>query len=166
MKDRNTSLILCIIGGLFGAHKFYEEDYLNGIIYLCTGGMFFIWWIRDIFIYATMKEEEYDPKEIAREKEDKKQIKKEKAMIEREKFKTERQEKIRSKTCPKCGGKNFHAFVEEVEVVSGKTKTRYTANLNPLRPFTLVNKKEKVVRKPITKSVSKFVCDDCGKIFS
>ena len=28
--------------------------------------------------------------------------------------------------------------------VPGRVKTRYTANLNPFRPFTLVNKKEKV----------------------
>lgn len=27
--------------------------------------------------------------------------------------------------------------------VPGRVKTRYTANLNPFRPFTLVNKKEK-----------------------
>ena len=37
--------------------------------------------------------------------------------------------------------------------------------MNPLKPFTLINKKEKVVRQPITRNVSKFVCDDCGNIF-
>lgn len=31
--------------------------------------------------------------------------------------------------------------------VPGRVKTRYTANLNPFRPFTLVNKKEKVVQQ-------------------
>ena len=67
--------------------------------------------------------------------------------------------------CPNCGSKRFHAFVEQEVVSEGKVKTSYSANLNPLKPFTLVNKKEKVVRQPITRNVSKFVCDDCGNIF-
>ena len=36
--------------------------------------------------------------------------------------------------CPKCKSAN-------VQIISGKTKT--TLNLNPLRPFTLVNHKPK-----------------------
>ena len=71
----------------------------------------------------------------------------------------------KNNACPRCGSKRFHAFVEEKEIISGKTKTRYTANLNPLKPFTFANKKEKVVRNPVTMQISKFVCDDCGKIF-
>lgn len=67
--------------------------------------------------------------------------------------------------CPNCGGKRFHAFVEQEVVSQGKVKTTYSANLNPLKPFTLVNKKEKVVRRPVTRNVSRFVCDDCGNIF-
>ena len=45
------------------------------------------------------------------------------------------------------------------------TKTRYTANLNPLKPFTLLNKKEKVVKKEQVVTESKFICNSCGKIF-
>ena len=78
-------------------------------------------------------------------------------------------EKINNKykrTCPRCKSDNVHAFVEEVQISEGKTKTRYAINLNPLRPFTLVNKKEKVIKKPRYKNVSRFLCDDCGKIFS
>lgn len=67
--------------------------------------------------------------------------------------------------CPSCGGTNYHAFVEERVIREGKVKTRTSLNLNPLKPFTVFNHKEKVVRKPITMQVSKFVCDDCGKIF-
>lgn len=67
--------------------------------------------------------------------------------------------------CPNCGSKRFHAFVEQEIISPGKVKTSYSANLNPLKPLTLVNKKEKVVRQPITKSVSRFVCDDCGNIW-
>lgn len=69
------------------------------------------------------------------------------------------------RTCPKCGSERIHAFVDTVQTSRGKTKTKYTANLNPLRPFTLVNKKEKIVSKPQYVSISKMQCDNCGKIF-
>lgn len=71
----------------------------------------------------------------------------------------------KSNSCPSCGSSRVHAFVEEVVIRDGKTKSKTTVNLNPLKPFTVFNHKEKVVRKPITKQVSKFVCDDCGNIF-
>lgn len=68
-------------------------------------------------------------------------------------------------SCPRCGGTNYHAFVEEVVICGGKTRAKTILNLNPLKPFTVFNHKEKVVRKPVTRQVSKFICDDCGKIF-
>lgn len=66
--------------------------------------------------------------------------------------------------CPKCGSENCSHYQEQ-KIVPGKTKTRYTVNLNPLKPFTLVNKKEKVVKKEQIVTESKFVCNVCGKIF-
>lgn len=52
------------------------------------------------------------------------------------------------KQCPYCHSSNFQYAGQEIYGARPeKTKTRYTANLNPLRPFTLVNKKEKVVKK-------------------
>lgn len=73
-------------------------------------------------------------------------------------------EKGRQK-CPNCGGVNYHAFVEEKVIRKGKTKTTVSLNLNPLKPFTVFDQKEKVVREPWTVQESKFVCDDCGEIF-
>jgi len=67
--------------------------------------------------------------------------------------------------CPACGGTNYHAFVEDKIIRAGKVKSTTSLNLNPFKPFTVYNHKEKVVRQPWTKQVSKFVCDDCGKIF-
>lgn len=66
--------------------------------------------------------------------------------------------------CPRCKSSNCSHYQEQ-KVVPGKTKTRYTANLNPLHPFTLVNKKEKVKREEKTVTESKFICNSCGKIF-
>lgn len=54
----------------------------------------------------------------------------------------------RSLKCPKCKSTN-------VEIASQKMKT--TLNLNPLKPFTLVNHKQ-------TGKV-KAHCLDCGRIF-
>lgn len=66
--------------------------------------------------------------------------------------------------CPRCGSENCSHYQEQI-IIPGKTKTRYTANLNPLKPLTLVNKKEKVIRKESVETESKFLCNSCGKIF-
>lgn len=47
-KDKNITLILCILGGLIGLHHFYVGNIILGIIYLLTGGLFSIGWIIDI----------------------------------------------------------------------------------------------------------------------
>ena len=51
------------------------------------------------------------------------------------------------------------------KIVPGKTKTRYSLNLNPLRPFTLVNKKEKILKNDRVETKDKFICNKCGLIF-
>ncbi len=48
--DKVLALILCIIFGYLGAHKFYEGRAGMGILYLCTLGLFGIGWIVDIFV--------------------------------------------------------------------------------------------------------------------
>lgn len=66
--------------------------------------------------------------------------------------------------CPRCGSEDCSHYKEQ-HTTPGKTKTTYSANLNPLKPFTLVNKKEKVVRKEKTVTYDKFICNKCGHIF-
>lgn len=66
--------------------------------------------------------------------------------------------------CPRCGSEDCSHY-QERKIVPGKAKTRYTANLNPFKPFALVNKKEKVVRKERLVTESKFLCNKCGNIF-
>lgn len=52
------------------------------------------------------------------------------------------------KCCPYCGSTHFQYAGQQIYGARPeKTKTRYTANLNPLRPFTLVNKKRKGCEK-------------------
>ena len=67
--------------------------------------------------------------------------------------------------CPRCKSENCSHYKEK-KVVPGKTKTKYSANLNPLKPFTLVNKKEKVVRPEYQYTQHKIICNECGKIFT
>jgi hypothetical protein len=47
-KNKWVALLLCIFLGMVGGHKFYEEKFGMGILYLCTGGLFFIGIIVDI----------------------------------------------------------------------------------------------------------------------
>lgn len=66
--------------------------------------------------------------------------------------------------CPRCGSIDCSHFREEVRVPE-RTKTRYTVNLNPLKPFTLLNKKEKTVRKEKIIYKNKIKCNKCGNVF-
>lgn len=45
--DRKIDFILCLLFGYLGIHKFYEKKILVGVLYLFTGGFFFIGWIYD-----------------------------------------------------------------------------------------------------------------------
>lgn len=39
-KRRSVSLVLCLLLGIFGAHKFYERRYGMGLMYLFSYGLF------------------------------------------------------------------------------------------------------------------------------
>ena len=67
--------------------------------------------------------------------------------------------------CKRCRSANCSHYKEK-KVIPGKTKTTYSANLNPLKPFTVLNKKEKVVRRDIEYTENRIICNDCGFIFS
>lgn len=48
-KNKWVALLLCIFLGFFGAHKFYEGKIALGVVYIFTGGLFFIGVIVDFF---------------------------------------------------------------------------------------------------------------------
>lgn len=52
--DYNTAWILLTFLGLFGVHRMYMGKWLTGILYLATGGLFFIGYIYD---YWTLNEQ-------------------------------------------------------------------------------------------------------------
>ncbi len=52
-KNKWVALILCLTLGYFGAHKFYEGKVGMGILYLFTGGLFFIGVVIDVIALLT-----------------------------------------------------------------------------------------------------------------
>lgn len=44
-----TGLLIAIFLGPFGGYRFYKKQYLLGVVYLLTGGLFVIGWFVDIF---------------------------------------------------------------------------------------------------------------------
>ena len=45
--NKKIDFILCLTLGYLGIHKFYEKKISMSILYLFTGGLFFIGWIYD-----------------------------------------------------------------------------------------------------------------------
>lgn len=55
-KNRTIALLLCLIFGVYGAHKFYEGKIGMGFLYFFTGGLFGIGWFVDLitlFLFRT-----------------------------------------------------------------------------------------------------------------
>lgn len=50
--ERSTALLLCILFGWLGAHKFYEGRSVLGILYICTFGLFVVGWFVDIIVIS------------------------------------------------------------------------------------------------------------------
>lgn len=47
-KNWTVVFFLCLVLGVFGAHRFYTGYYLVGLIQLFTGGGFLVWWLIDL----------------------------------------------------------------------------------------------------------------------
>ena len=47
-KQKTISIICCLLGGMLGIHKFYEEKYLMGVLYILTCGFCLIGVVIDL----------------------------------------------------------------------------------------------------------------------
>jgi TM2 domain-containing membrane protein YozV len=54
-KSKTTALILCVLLGGIGVHRFYVGKIGTGIVWLLTAGVFGIGWLVDIIMIATGK---------------------------------------------------------------------------------------------------------------
>lgn len=66
--------------------------------------------------------------------------------------------------CPLCSSENYAPFVKQI-YHEAQTEAKYSASLNPLKPFT-INKKEKIIRQPYVTTETMWQCLDCGNIFN
>lgn len=57
-ERKTTLLILAILVGYLGIHRFYAGKIASGVLYLLTGGLFGIGWIVDIILIASDKFED------------------------------------------------------------------------------------------------------------
>jgi len=48
-RDLGLAYILLVVGGFFGAHKFYLNRPVMGVVYFFTGGLFIVGLIIDVF---------------------------------------------------------------------------------------------------------------------
>ncbi len=51
-RSRLVALVLCVLLGYFGVHRFYVGKFMTGVIWLLTGGLFGIGYIVDIVMIA------------------------------------------------------------------------------------------------------------------
>ena len=47
--DYNVAWILLTFLGMFGAHRFYMGKWISGLLYILTGGLFFLGWLYDLW---------------------------------------------------------------------------------------------------------------------
>ncbi len=52
-KSKLAAYLLWFFLGFLGVHKFYLKKVGMGIVYIFTGGLFFIGWIIDVFIMSS-----------------------------------------------------------------------------------------------------------------
>ena len=63
MKKRTTAIILCLLLGVFGAHRFYVGEMGKGILYIITlGGFFGLIPLIDLIIWILGSDESFDKK--------------------------------------------------------------------------------------------------------
>lgn len=71
------------------------------------------------------------------------------------------------KRCPHCNSTDWQfAGQQTIGARDAKTKTEHKLNINPLKPLTIMDSKEKVVKKAKSGySYDEFICLNCGKRF-
>lgn len=59
-KKRGTTIILALLTGYLGIHRFYLGDLFYGLFYLLTCGGFGIFWLYDVLYFLVMSDQDFD----------------------------------------------------------------------------------------------------------
>jgi TM2 domain len=51
-RSRGVALVLCVVGGWLGMHRFYVGKPGTGLAMICTFGGLFMWWLYDLVLLA------------------------------------------------------------------------------------------------------------------
>lgn len=103
VKRVTREYVLCVFGGWFGLHKFYNKDFKKGFLYLFTLGIFGIGWIRDfITLYKGLPLRELTEAEIKymEKRKEREELKVAKKQAEKDRIKDMKEQGI--PYCPKC----------------------------------------------------------------
>ncbi len=157
MQDRSykVEFLLCVFGGIFGFHKFYERKYAQGVLYLFTMGLFIFGWLIDLiklykpaFVYDEVELEKYN--EYLIQSNNEREIQKQKQEIEKQ---AKKQNKINKKIgCPRCGSTDIEVVTDSFGnlkgdgkqgILSGKSKERGYFVTSTYRICRLCGKKMK-----------------------
>jgi TM2 domain-containing membrane protein YozV len=63
-NEWSITLILCVLIGVWGVHRFYVGKVGTGLLMLFTLGGFFIWWIIDLILIATESFKDHEGRKI------------------------------------------------------------------------------------------------------
>ena len=55
VRQANVALVLCVLLGYLGAHRFYARMWGSGVLYLCTIGLCLVGWVHDIVVLAGVR---------------------------------------------------------------------------------------------------------------
>lgn len=55
VRQANIALILCVLLGYLGVHRFYARMWGSGALYLCTIGLLLVGWVHDIVVLAGVR---------------------------------------------------------------------------------------------------------------
>lgn len=65
-KSRTTALILAVLTGFVGGHRFFAGKIGTGIVMLCTFGGMGLWWLYDLVLIGTGEFRDGDGRRIQR----------------------------------------------------------------------------------------------------
>ena len=63
-SEWSITLILCVLIGVWGVHRFYVGKVGTGLLMLFTFGGFLIWWIIDLILIATESFKDHEGRKI------------------------------------------------------------------------------------------------------